>query len=40
MKSESKWQKLPTEAINRRTLDIDTMPIDRIVALILSLIHI
>ena len=24
----------PTEAINRRTLDIDTMPIDRIVALI------
>ncbi len=34
MKSESKWQKLPTEAINRRTLDIDTMPIERIVALI------
>ena len=34
MKTDSKWQKLPTEAINRRTLDIDTMPIDRIVALI------
>ena len=34
MKSESKWQKLPTEAINRRTLDIDTMPIERIVTLI------
>ena len=34
MKPDSKWQKLPTEAINRRTLDVDTMPIDRIVALI------
>jgi N-acetylmuramic acid 6-phosphate etherase len=34
MKPDSKWQTLPTEAINRRTLDIDTMPIDRIVALI------
>ena len=34
MTTESKWQKLPTEAINRRTLDIDAMPIDRIVALI------
>jgi N-acetylmuramic acid 6-phosphate etherase len=31
MKPESKWHKLPTEAINRRTLNIDTMPIDRIV---------
>ena len=34
MKTESKWQRLPTEAINRRSLDIDTMPIARIVALI------
>jgi N-acetylmuramic acid 6-phosphate etherase len=34
MSTESKWQRLPTEAINRRTLDIDTMPIDEIVAVI------
>src|SRR5262245_54999192 len=34
MKTESKWQKLPTEAINPRTLHIDTMPLDRIVVLV------
>lgn len=34
MTTESKWQRLPTEAMNPRSLAIDTMPIAEIVALV------
>ena len=35
MSSASKWQGLPTEAVNQSTVSLDTLPIDDIVELMI-----